>query len=68
MEQLDSKASSKLLRRYRELRSIVNVRGIEGIPIFELKMYQRGERLEAYLTQPFYTTEKYTGKKGDQLI
>ncbi|WP_404355000.1 hypothetical protein LG291_15480 [Cytobacillus firmus] len=54
----------KLLRRYRELRSLVNVKGLDGIPSSELETYRRGERLEAFLTQPFYVAEPYTGKKG----
>lgn len=56
--------AQKLLRRYRELRSIVNVKGLEGIPHSEVETFNRGERLEAYLTQPFYTAEEYTGIKG----
>ncbi len=55
----------KLLRRYRELRALVNVSGIERIPTSELQTYQRGERLEAYLTQPFYIAEPFTKKPGE---
>lgn len=55
----------KLLRRYRELRSLVNVKGLDAVPSSELETYRRGERLEAYLTQPFYVAEPYTGKKGE---
>jgi F-type H+-transporting ATPase subunit beta len=55
----------KLLRRYRELRPIV-VTGREDIlPESELKDYNRGERLEAYLSQPFYIAELYTKKPGE---
>jgi F-type H+/Na+-transporting ATPase subunit beta len=57
--------AQKLLRRYRELRSLVNVKGIGSIPAAELETYNRGERLEAYLTQPFYVAEAYTGIKGE---
>lgn len=56
--------SLKLLRRYRELRSLVNVRGMDRIPTSELQTYQRGERLEAYLTQPFYIAEPFTNRPG----
>ncbi|WP_408010375.1 hypothetical protein ACJROX_08785 [Pseudalkalibacillus sp. A8] len=56
--------AQKLLRRYRELRAVVNVRGIESVPEAEKLTYKRGERLEAYLTQPFYVAEQFTGKKG----
>ncbi|MFD1851940.1 hypothetical protein [Oceanobacillus bengalensis] len=54
----------KLLRRYRELRSLVNVSGMNRIPTSELQTFQRGERLEAYLTQPFFIAEPFTNKAG----
>ncbi|MCM3575062.1 hypothetical protein M3172_17840 [Mesobacillus subterraneus] len=57
--------AQKLLRRYRELRSIVNVHGIGRLPASESQIYQQGEKLEAYLTQPFFVAEAFTGKKGE---
>ncbi|KQL51272.1 ATP synthase subunit B [Heyndrickxia shackletonii] len=59
--------AQKLLRRYRELRSLVNVRGLEAIPTAEKETYHRGERLEAYFTQPFYVAETYSGIKGESV-
>ncbi|MCM3584372.1 hypothetical protein M3182_01280 [Mesobacillus maritimus] len=59
------KRAQKYLRRYREIRSLVNVKGIAGIPSSETEVYHRGERLEAYLTQPFYVAEEFTGQKGE---
>lgn len=59
--------AQKLLRRYRELRSLVNVKGINGIPSSEIETFHRGERLEAYLTQPFYVAEAFTGIKGEEV-
>jgi F-type H+-transporting ATPase subunit beta len=59
--------AQKLLRRYRELRSLVNVKGLNAIPTTELETFNRGERLEAYLTQPFYVAEPYTGIKGESV-
>jgi F-type H+-transporting ATPase subunit beta len=56
--------AQKLLRRYRELRSIVVVHGMNKIPDAELETYERGERLEAYFTQPFFVAETFTGLKG----
>lgn len=56
--------AQKLLRRYRELRSLVAVGGEEKLPASEAQTYKRGERLEAYLTQPFYVAEEFTGQKG----
>lgn len=59
--------AQKLLRRYRELRSLVLVSGFEKIPASEQQTYKRGERLEAYLTQPFYVAEEFTGQKGESV-
>ncbi|WP_274653321.1 helix-turn-helix domain-containing protein [Paenibacillus humicola] len=57
----------KLLRRYRELRPLVAARGMERIPEPDLQFYKRGERLEAYLAQPFYVAEPFTKKPGEWL-
>jgi F-type H+/Na+-transporting ATPase subunit beta len=59
--------AQKLLRRYRELRAIVNVHGSERLPAAEAQIYHHGEKLEAYLTQPFFVAEAYTGKKGEDV-
>ncbi|MEC5425470.1 hypothetical protein QGM71_18475 [Virgibacillus sp. C22-A2] len=59
--------AQKVLRRYYELRSLVNVKGIDKLPASELPTYKRGERLEAYLTQPFYVAENFTGIKGESV-
>lgn len=56
--------AQKLLRRYRELRSVVAVHGLEKIPSTEMETYGRGERLEAYFTQPFFVAEAFTGQQG----
>lgn len=55
----------KLLRRYREWRPLVLARGMSALPDREHTVYARGERLEAYLTQPFYVAEPHTGKPGE---
>ena len=54
----------RLMRRYRELRPIVTAQGIERLPESEFLQYRRGERLEAYLTQPFFVAAPYTGRPG----
>ncbi|MFD2923233.1 hypothetical protein [Halobacillus naozhouensis] len=59
--------AQKLLRRYRELCSLVKVQGLDKIPASELTTYKRGERLEAYLTQPFYVAEGFTMRKGESV-
>ena len=59
--------AQKVLRSYRELRSLVTVSGMEKLPNAEVDTYRRGERLEAYLTQPFYVAEEFTGKNGEDV-
>ena len=54
----------KLLRRYRELRPLVAAGLADRLPGQDLKQVHRGERLEAYLSQPFFVAEPYTGKPG----
>jgi F-type H+/Na+-transporting ATPase subunit beta len=54
----------KLLRRYQELRALVAVRGIDRLPVGEQQTFARGERLEAFLSQPFYVAEPHTQKPG----
>jgi F-type H+-transporting ATPase subunit beta len=56
--------AKKLLRRYRELKTLVSIRGVNSLPASEVQTYNRGERLEAYLTQYFFVAEPYTGKEG----
>lgn len=59
--------AQKLLRRYRELRSIVQINGLPKLPEAEQATFHRGERLEAYLSQPFYVAEEFTGVKGENV-
>jgi len=56
--------AKKLLRRYRELKALVNFRGVNSLPPSEIQTYNRGERLEAYMTQFFYVAKPYTHKEG----
>jgi F-type H+-transporting ATPase subunit beta len=54
----------RLLRRYREWRAVVAVRGLDHLPQEEQVQYRRGERLEAFLTQPFFVAEPFTNRPG----
>lgn len=55
----------KTLRRYRELRALVQAWGEAKMPEAELAAYRRGERLEAFLSQPFYVAESFTNRPGE---
>lgn len=53
-----------LLRRYRELRTLVPLHGLERFAPAEQTKFRRGERLEAFLTQPFFVAEASVKRPG----
>jgi F-type H+-transporting ATPase subunit beta len=55
----------KTLNKYEELRRIVSIVGIEELSMGDRILFERARRLRNFLTQPFFTTEIYTGKKGE---
>ncbi|WP_282940319.1 hypothetical protein [Paenibacillus sp. RC67] len=55
----------KVLRRYREIRALVAIRGEKVVTETETQVYRLGERLEAFLTQPFFATERFTQITGE---
>lgn len=52
------------LANYEELRDIIAMLGIEELSKDDQKTVFRARRLERFLTQPFFTTERFTGKEG----
>ena len=54
-----------LLKRYDELRRIVAVIGIDELPKPDQVLFARARRLQNFLTQPFFTAERYTNKPGE---
>jgi F-type H+/Na+-transporting ATPase subunit beta len=52
------------LARYRELLDIIAMLGIEELSAPDQKIVRRARRLERFLTQPFFQTEAFTGRKG----
>lgn len=59
--------AKKHLRRYKELRSIVQVSGMDPLSSTDQQVFKRGELLEAYFSQPFYVAEPFTGIKGEHV-
>ncbi len=53
-----------LLKRYQQLRRIVAVVGIDELPKADQALFHRARRLQNFLTQPFFTAERYTGRLG----
>ncbi len=67
VHQATQQRARQLLRRYRELRALVNGQGPDKIAESDMQLFKRGERLEAYLAQPFFVSEPYTNKQGEWL-
>jgi F-type H+-transporting ATPase subunit beta len=52
------------LAQYSELKDIIAMLGLEQLSPQDRKVVGRARRLERFLTQPFFTTEQFTGLKG----
>ena len=59
-----TQAVLKILTKYKELKRIVPVVGIEELSASDRIIYDRARKLENFLTQPFFVAETYTGIKG----
>jgi F-type H+/Na+-transporting ATPase subunit beta len=55
----------RVLNKYEELKRIVTVIGVEELSKADRLIFERARKLQNFLTQPFYTAEAYTGKKGE---
>ncbi|MDT8310726.1 MAG: F0F1 ATP synthase subunit beta [Methylophaga sp.] len=54
----------RTLAQYAELRDIIAMLGMEQLSSEDHKIVDRARRLERFLTQPFFTTEQFTGLQG----
>ena len=54
-----------ILQRYRELRDIIAILGIEELSEEDKLVVHRARRIERFLSQPFFVAEPFTGKKGE---
>ncbi len=54
----------KTLAEYEELKDIIAMLGLEELAQSERQIVYRARRLERFLTQPFFTTEQFTGLSG----
>ena len=52
------------LAQYSQLRDIIAMLGLEQLSPEDRGVVARARRLERFLTQPFFTTEQFTGLKG----
>jgi F-type H+/Na+-transporting ATPase subunit beta len=54
----------KTLAQYADLKDIIAMLGLEQLSQEDRNVVARARRLERFLTQPFFTTEQFTGLKG----
>ena len=54
----------RTLAQYTELKDIIAMLGLEQLSPEDRKVVARARRLERFLTQPFFTTEQFTGLSG----
>jgi F-type H+-transporting ATPase subunit beta len=55
------------LAQYEELKDIISMLGMEQLSVQDRNVVNRARKLERFLTQPFYTTEQFSGIKGKQV-
>jgi F-type H+-transporting ATPase subunit beta len=54
----------KTLAQYEDLKDIIAMLGLDQLSEEDRRVVFRARRLERFLTQPFFTTEQFTGMKG----
>jgi F-type H+-transporting ATPase subunit beta len=54
----------RTLAQYEDLKDIIAMLGLEQLSPQDRKVVGRARQLERFLTQPFFTTEQFTGIKG----
>jgi F-type H+-transporting ATPase subunit beta len=54
----------RTLAQYESLKDIVAMLGMEQLSLEDRNTVARARRLERFLTQPFFTTEQFSGMKG----
>jgi len=59
-----ARAVRSTLAEYEDLKDIIAMLGLEELSERDRATVQRARRLERFLTQPFFTTEQFTGKPG----
>ena len=52
------------LASYEELKDVIAMLGLEELSREDQRTVHRSRRLERFLTQPFFTTEQFTGREG----
>lgn len=56
--------ATDVLQQYERLNRVVAIVGLDELSAENRTIYERGQKILNYLTQPFYTAEVQTGRKG----
>lgn len=59
-----AQAVRSTLAGYEDLKDIIAMLGLEELSKGDRQTVERARRLERFLTQPFFSTEQFTGKQG----
>jgi F-type H+-transporting ATPase subunit beta len=54
----------EILTRYKELRDVIAILGIEELAQEDRLLVQRARKVQRFLTQPFFVAEEFTGQRG----
>ncbi len=54
----------KILQRYKDLRDIIAILGINELSPEDKSTVMRARKIEKFLSQPFFVAEEFTGRKG----
>ncbi len=55
------------LAKYEDLKDIIAMLGMEQLSVDDRNIVNRARRIERFLTQPFFATEKFSGLKGKEV-
>jgi F-type H+/Na+-transporting ATPase subunit beta len=55
------------LAQYEDLKDIISMLGMEQLSVEDRNVVNRARKLERFLTQPFFATEKFSGIKGKEV-
>lgn len=59
-----ARATQKILQRYKELRDIIAILGMEELSEEDKQTVGRARKIQRFLSQPFFTAGTFTGKSG----
>ena len=59
-----ARSVQQILQRYKELRDIISILGIEELSDEDRQIVNRARRIQMFLTQPFSTAERFTNIPG----